>query len=695
MLYSFQRSREKKDGLKDKEKDSSKDVKKVDKSEKKKEAAVSGQSEDSNKKEKNGNDMKGIKAEEKGDVNDKKLEKNDGAEKSEEIKNVEKKEQGESAVATSGSVKSGKKKIIKKIVKQKVVDKTAGDSASKQNDKLDEKDNGEKIANSEISDQQGKSVAPTRTFVRKKVIRKVPAGKIAQNEDTGDKPKDNSDPSSTAVVEGGTSVKTTVKKKIIKRVAKRKVTGLESSDGASGTKKDADGDEIKAVQAVHETENMERQAAEAENVVSEVKRPEKKTVSKTDSKTVANKKQDDVDSSKTEIKADKDDKKDERKTGEKSGLGSKAEIEADKLKVPQNDGKRGKSKDGDKSKDEKERKDNDGKDESRSKSNKDLKDKKKSEEPPRHPGLILQTKWSKESKLRSLSLSLDSLLDYTDKDMDESTFELSLFAESLYEMLQYQMGSRILTFLQKLRVKFVTKRNQRKRQRDEIHEKEREKKSQAKRPKTTELPVKEEIIKSETLNAVEPDDDKTKAKEEKSVDHVDDVKMEDETDVDEDPEEDPEEDEEMEESSTQHDLPNENKEEEKTDVNAAPEKVAGNEKDEAEDSSKEKPKTAETEPKSDGDMSEKRDAKVDPGKKETSAVLEVFVDKDLLQAFRFFDRNRAGYIRVEDMRLIIHNMRKFLSHRDVKELVQSALLESNTGRDDRILYNKLVRMSGI
>lgn len=85
------------------------------------------------------------------------------------------------------------------------------------------------------------------------------------------------------------------------------------------------------------------------------------------------------------------------------------------------------------------------------------------------------------------------------------------------------------------------------------------------------------------------------------------------------------------------------------------------------------------------------------------------------------------------MRLIMHNLGNFLSHRDVKvialllpkdaielvngkevanmificdvinltifylnyvcqDLVQSALLESNTGRDDRILYNKLVRM---
>ena len=49
---------------------------------------------------------------------------------------------------------------------------------------------------------------------------------------------------------------------------------------------------------------------------------------------------------------------------------SKVETDADKKKVPQNDGKMGKLKDGDKSKDEKVKKDNDGKDDSRSKSNK-------------------------------------------------------------------------------------------------------------------------------------------------------------------------------------------------------------------------------------------------------------------------------------------------------------------------------------
>ena len=80
--------------------------------------------------------------------------------------------------------------------------------------------------------------------------------------------------------------------------------------------------------------------------------------------------------------------------------------------------------------------------------------------------------------------------------------------------------------VQKLRLKFVTKRNQHKRQWDEIQEKERDKKSPVKRAKTSDLPVKEQDIKSEALNTAQPDEDKTKVKEEdKTVDHVDEVKI--------------------------------------------------------------------------------------------------------------------------------------------------------------------------
>ncbi|KAL0003835.1 hypothetical protein SO802_011396 [Lithocarpus litseifolius] len=83
-----------------------------------------------------------------------------------------------------------------------------------------------------------------------------------------------------------------------------------------------------------------------------------------------------------------------------------------------------------------------------------------------------------------------------------------------------------------------------------------------KRAKISELLVKEQDSKSETLNTAQPDDDKTKVKEEdKSVDHVVEVKMEDETNVVKMEDEDPEEEEEMEESGMQHDLPNVKKEE--------------------------------------------------------------------------------------------------------------------------------------
>ncbi|KAI8538399.1 hypothetical protein RHMOL_Rhmol09G0099900 [Rhododendron molle] len=233
--------------------------------------------------------------------------------------------------------------------------------------------------------------------------------------------------------------------------------------------------------------------------------------------------------------------------------------------------------------------------------------------------------------------------------------QLSLFAESLYEMLQYQMGCRLLAFLQKLRVKFVTKRNQRKRQREETS-KGSDKKSSAKRLKTDKATLEVKSAKTETQDAANCEDGKSSVKEEViSVDGVE----------------------------------NENIVVGKTETEMKAEKVVGD----AKSGDQETPvATSESKPTS-GSESKENVEKMETKKSEKP----VAVDKELLQAcaFRFFDRNRVGYVRVEDMRLIIHNLGKFLSYRDVKELVQSALLESNTGRDDHILYNKLVRMADI
>ncbi|KAJ0737672.1 putative Cell cycle and apoptosis regulator protein [Helianthus annuus] len=316
-----------------------------------------------------------------------------------------------------------------------------------------------------------------------------------------------------------------------------------------------------------------------------------------------------------------------------------------------------------KSKGGKEKKDKDIKTETRGK---DVKDKKKVEEPPRHPGLFLRTKGSKNSKLRSLSLSLDSLLDYTDKDTEESTFELSLFAETFYEMLQFQMGSRILTFLQKLRIKFVAKTNEKKRQREEVSdkkEKEKAKKSSSKRQKTDDVTVESKTVETETLQEDEKDMD---------IDNLENTKKE-ESEKDEDSEEEPEEDSEEEPEEDPEEDPEEESEEE------------------PEEDPEEDEHMADASPKVTVNPEKKENLKVDTKKKESLLT----IDKELLQAFRFFDRNRVGYIRVEDLRLILHSLGKCMSHRDVKELVHSALLESNTGRDDLILYKKLVEMTDI
>jgi hypothetical protein len=157
------------------------------------------------------------------------------------------------------------------------------------------------------------------------------------------------------------------------------------------------------------------------------------------------------DSNKNEMKSDNDDKKDGKGTGEKSG----SKIAKQKTSEKDTQIVKGKLKVGDKSKDEKVTKEKDGKDEPKSKSSKEVKEKRKSDEPPRHPGFVLKTKSTNDSKvryffsltfethlhalsfvhslmsvivqLRSLSLSLDSLLDYTDKDVEESTLEVCLF----------------------------------------------------------------------------------------------------------------------------------------------------------------------------------------------------------------------------------------------------------------------------
>ena len=138
------------------------------------------------------------------------------------------------------------------------------------------------------------------------------------------------------------------------------------------------------------------------------------------------------------------------------------------------------------------------------------------------------------------------------------------------------MGSRILTFLkvglksnpipivcsycflflffmsfpvlQKLRIQFVAKRNQKKRQLEESSEKEKVKPS-AKRVKSDKSKVEIKSVKTEMVEEAQAEDEKTKAKvENMDTENAENTKPEgddQDEDSDEDPEEDPEEDEDM------------------------------------------------------------------------------------------------------------------------------------------------------
>lgn len=386
-------------GLLDKE-DSSKDVKRL---EKKKEPASSGKGKDIDKKERDERGLEGNVVDGKGtaDETDPKEKDVNGASKL--GKNENQKQEKTVGTPTAGSVKAGKKKVIKKVVKQKVAGKITGETTAKQ---PNEKENGEKkIAESDASAPQAEaSVDPSLVqTLKKKVTKKVGTASeskkdaqletaIEKPDGSEDKPKDTSDPSLGGVVQD--IVKATIKKKIIKRIPKKKATGTESSNALFDNKKDGDG---KNGVPGSEAESTGKQAADVENIVNEVKNTDKKISQKKSSKTQVSEMQDT-----TELKDETLEKKDAKSANDRSGSGTKEGVNPDKCKPLQKDnlaGKQQKLKDSGKPKDEKERKGKDGKEESRNKSSKDKE--KNPEEPPRHPGLILQTR-SKDCKVSYL-----------------------------------------------------------------------------------------------------------------------------------------------------------------------------------------------------------------------------------------------------------------------------------------------------
>ncbi|CAI0402173.1 unnamed protein product [Linum tenue] len=662
-----ERTGEKKEGSKDKGQDSAKDTKKVTKPDAVKTSAAASSA---NKREKDGNDSKDKMVAEKDadyDMSGKEFG-NDVGNKAKD--DTEKETRIESSsTKTAAGVRPGKKKIIKRIVKRKAVGMSVDTANAATGDMPNGADVGEKPAE---SDDKGPQPEGKGEVVIPQSIQGKPKDKLDPNVGTG----------------SPVSVKTAVKKKIIKRVLKRKLTNKDATEGTVGP---TSVEEKTVAQVVKEVENAGNQvSAEIEN--DEVKELKEMATPTRSLKSPENKASLPKPTNKTDSKAIKEDK-DEKKLERKNGIGNRADGKADKQKGGEKDihtaAKKGRSVDGEKTNDK------DGKSETRSKSPKEVKEKRKCEDLPKHPGFILQTKCDKQTMLYSLSLSLDSLLDYTDKDTDESTVELSLFAESLHEMLQYQMGCRLLAFLQKLRIKFVAKRYERKRRIEENDAKDKDGKSSTKRLKPSEATLKNESD-AEMLNATNQPDQQNDKEEDASA-PKNEVKPQYDTDEYEEDPELPEDDDEETEDPEPNMITENNKEESKTTTadGAAHGVLAVNETGGSDGDTK---KIMDAKDKSElYSTTEEGDAEIvqkgNKGKDSSAPKEPVIVDKELLQAFRFFDRNRAGFVRVEDMRVIIHTLGKFLSHREVKELVQNALLESNTGRDDRILYPKLVKMN--
>lgn len=182
------------------------------------------------------------------------------------------------------------------------------------------------------------------------------------------------------------------------------------------------------------------------------------------------------------------------------------------------------------------------------------------------------------------------------------------------------------------------KRAQRKRQREDGLDKDSANKSPAKRKKGDDPSVKSETD-VDASNPTQADNKKTVAEIENSGNKEDDdVKMEnasdDEDPEEEDPEEEPEE--EMENGSPQHDSSND-KNAEHADASNESENATSNEKAADETSKGEIKVKEEVQELKDGvQLKEAKESKVDTVKKETRAVKEAVVDKELLKVLVFF-----------------------------------------------------------
>ncbi|KAG0501713.1 hypothetical protein HPP92_001785 [Vanilla planifolia] len=580
--------------------------------------------------------------------------------------------------------KSVKKKVIRKVVKGSVSDSkataTTDEPIANKDDKLDQKDVEKKEKGPEdLQETESPELAKVKTFVRKRIVRKIVSSKPSQKEDNtdaekkpekheeieiqGDKVVNNKEVEVDAVQQTS-GIKG--KKRIIRRVIKKKVPANVEKSGIDLVQ---DGEKVEGVSSLQTTIKEEDLPVAKQEDLAESCLPEYKIKDEAETSVTVMDKTNETKSEDT--KDDKNVKRQDDKISksEKNNLSNSNELANSKRKDTNKDLHDAK---GEHSLHEREKTGKDAKNESKQKSNKEVKEKGRSDEPPLYPGLLLKTKRKKESKIRSMSLSLGGLLEYNDKDIEESTFELSLFAESFNEMLQYQMGCRLLSFLEA---------------KEEKSEQDDAEKSSSKRPRVTDKPLTEkEPLQQETENTSDQNQDESTAKDGKpakadksEVGKVSDNEIYEE---EEELEEMFEEDDEMEDAAPAIEEVSEDKTEisdKRGNESVASTKDGKNieissEKIESESEKKEIASEKMENPSEKVADEPVKDEKLDIGSKDdkqpstdkSASVKDEVIDMELLQAFRYFDYNKVGYIKLDDLRCILHDLGKFLSHRDVK-----------------------------
>ncbi|XP_066303450.1 cell division cycle and apoptosis regulator protein 1-like isoform X2 [Branchiostoma lanceolatum] len=269
---------------------------------------------------------------------------------------------------------------------------------------------------------------------------------------------------------------------------------------------------------------------------------------------------------------------------------------------------------------------------------------------PDSPAIVVHpSPTAKGGKFDCAVMSLSVLLDYRVEDNKEHSFEVSLFAELLNEMLQRDFAFKIYRALMVAPEPKKEEKKDKKDKKDKDTKKEEKKDDKKKDEKEEKEEKKEDVEESE-----DPKPKRRKTDEEEKPD----VKKDKEDEKKDGDEEEEEEEEEGDDSSEEEEEEEENKDGE--------EKDRGDKKDKDEKKGKEKKKS-----------SREKDRHSRERQKEFTQ------DKDLLLAFVYFDQSHCGYLLDRDLEEIMHTIGLQLSRAQIRKLVQKVVTR------DSLSYRKL------